>query len=196
TAAAASGQKNGFLPTSSQSQSARSIFSLPICTSAPRIVTAGIAFRAIAPAIVSDAVFRVIGVVGVAGAVFVPDVAVILGTLVHVVDEDADRRSGRHLPARIVVYHHPGEDARLIRFATLGGEARRSRPAAVEFGLDVGRLQRNPRWAAVDDAAYPRPMALAERGDAKEMAEAVVRHFAYIRGHASRRQSTSGQVNS
>src|SRR5208337_2429168 len=51
---------------------------------------------AAAASVVPDAVFGVIDVVGVARAVFVPDVAVVLGTLVHVLDENADRGPGRH----------------------------------------------------------------------------------------------------
>ena len=64
-------------------------------------------------------------------------------------------------------------------------------PAAVEFGLDVGGLERDARRAAVDDAADSRAVALAEGRDAEEMAEAVVRHSAYIRGRASPRQTTA-----
>ena len=132
--------------------------------------------RAPAAAIVADAVFRVVGVVGMAGTVLVLDVAVVLRALIDIVDQHADRRSGRHLPARRFVHHHAGENARLVRLAALRGEARRSRPPPVEFGLDVGGLERNARRAAVDDAADSRPVALAEGGDAKQMSESVVRH--------------------
>ena len=129
-----------------------------------------------AAAIVADAVFGVVGVVGVAGPVLVPDLAVVLRALVDVLDEHGDRGSGRHLPAGLVVRHDARENARLVRLPPLGGEARRPGPAAVELGLDVGRLERQTRRAAVDDAADPRPVALAESGDAEQVAEGVVRH--------------------
>ena len=87
-----------------------------------------------------------------ARTILVLNVAVVLRSLIDVLDEDADRHPRRDLTARIVVHHHAGVDARLIRFAPLGGEARGSRPAPVEVGSDVGRLQRDSRRAAVDDA--------------------------------------------
>src|SRR5277367_5739613 len=100
SAAAASGQKNGFRPTSSQSQRVRSILSFPIWTSAPRTTTPGVTLRAIAPAatgaaaIVADPILCVIGVVRMAGAVLVLDLPVVLRPLIDIVDEDPDRRSG------------------------------------------------------------------------------------------------------
>ena len=63
-----------------------------------------------------------------------------------------------------------------IRFATLGGEARLARAAAVEKSLDVACLQGKPGRAAVDHAAQRRPMALAPGGHAQQMAERIVRH--------------------
>ena len=144
----------------------------PGCDPRRRLARRGAA----AAAIVADAVFCVIGIVGVAGTVLVLDLAIVLRPLIDVVDEDSDRRSGRHLPARGLVDHHAGEDARLVRLAALGGEARDAGPAPVEFGLDVGRFERNSRRAAVDDAPDPRAMTFAEGGDAEEAPETVVGH--------------------
>ena len=129
-----------------------------------------------AAAIVANAVFGVVDVVGVAGTVLVLDVAVVFRALVDVFDEDGDRRAGRHLPSAALVDHHARQDARLVGFAPLRGEARGSRAAPVEIGLDVGDLERNQRRTAVDDAADSRPVAFAEGGDAEEMAETVVGH--------------------
>ena len=78
-------------------------------------------------------------------------------------------------PARLVD-HDAGEDARLVRLPALGGEARRARPAAVEIGLDVGRVERNRGGQPSTTQPIPGPVALAEGGDAEEMAERVVRH--------------------
>ena len=110
-----SGEKNGLLSTSSQVQRARSILCGPTCTSAPRMRHARDDLardrtgrhphrrlaRAGAPAaaIVADAVLGPVGVVGVAGAELVLDVGIILTALVDVVDDQRDRRAGRHLPA-------------------------------------------------------------------------------------------------
>ena len=111
-----------------------------------------------------------------AGPVAVADLGIILRALVDVLDHQRDRRAGRDLPARALVREHAGEDAHLVRLAPLRGEARLARAAAVELGLDVGLRQRDQRRAAVDDAAERRPMALAEGGDAEEVAEGVVGH--------------------
>ena len=75
-----------------------------------------------------------------------------------------------------LVDHHAGEDARLVRLAPLGGEARAAGPAPVELDLDVGRFERDSRRAAVDDAPDPCAMTFAEGGDTKEMAEGVMGH--------------------
>src|SRR5271166_2208014 len=129
-----------------------------------------------AAAIIADPVLRLIGVIGVTGTVLVLDFAVVLRPLIDVLYEHADRRSGRHLAAAAVIDHHAGKDARLIRLAALGGESRRAWPPPVEFGLDVGHRQWNPRRAPVDDAPYSRAMTFAEGGDAKKMPETVVGH--------------------
>ena len=129
-----------------------------------------------AAAKVANPVFRLVGEVGVSRPVLVFDVAVVLGALIDVLDVDADRRAGRHLAAAALVKHHAREDARLVGLLALGGEARGSRPAAVEIGLDVGDVERDQRRAAVDHAADPRPVAFAIGGDPEQMAESVVRH--------------------
>src|SRR5690606_27154174 len=48
-----------------------------------------------AAAIIAQAVFDLIGVVGMAGTVAVGDLAVILGTLIDILDHHGDRRTGR-----------------------------------------------------------------------------------------------------
>jgi len=53
-----SGQKNGLLPTSAQSQRARSMAISPIWTRAPRMVTPGSTLAAMAPAATRIAVSR------------------------------------------------------------------------------------------------------------------------------------------
>ena len=48
--------------------------------------------------------------------------------------------------------------------------------ALVQIRLDVGLGQRDARRAAIHHAADRGPMAFAKGGDAKQMAESVVRH--------------------
>ena len=184
---AGSGQKNGLSSTASQSQRARSMRCGPICTSAPRMRTAvaqhlarhaagGDAHRGLArrgpaaAAIVADAVFQLVGQVGVAWPELRGDRRVVARALVDVVDLHGDRRAGGQ------ALEHAGQDADLVRLLALRGEARLAGAAAVEPGLDVGLGQRDARRAAVDHAADRRPVAFAPGGDAEQMAEAVMRH--------------------
>jgi len=110
-----------------------------------------------------------------AGAVAFPDLGVVLGALVGVLDHQRDRCSGRALDA-LVVMHDAGEDAHRIGLAPLGRELRLSRLAAVEKGLDLGLGDLQQRRAAVDHAAKCRTVALAPGRDAEEVTETVVRH--------------------
>ena len=188
----ASGQKNGFRPISSQSQlraldrvrshlheraadgDAGEHLAGDRAGGDPR---RGLARRrAPAAAIIAQAVLDVVGVVGVAGAVLVADLGIVLRALVDVLDQERDRRAGRDLLVQALVGEDAGEDPDLVRLAALRREARLPRPALVELGLDLARLERDQRRTAVDDAAERRPMALAEGRDAEQMAEAVVGH--------------------
>ena len=109
------------------------------------------------------------------GAELVLDVAVVLGALVDVADEERDRRAGRDLAALVV-----GKDARQdldrVGLLALGREARLARAALVEEGLDVGGGQRQPRRAAVDDAADRGSVALSPGRHTEKMTEGVVGH--------------------
>ena len=133
--------------------------------------------RPSAAAIVAQAVFGLIGEVGVAGAKLVLDLGIVLGALIGVLDQKGDRRSRRHLHAGLGVRHHAGQDFDRVRFLALGGEARLAGAAAVEIVLDVLIGQRDQRRAAVDHAADRDPVALAEGRDPEHMAEGVVGHW-------------------
>src|SRR5207249_7173307 len=131
---------------------------------------------ATAAAIIAQAVFGLVGEVGVAGTKLVLDLGIVLGALVGVFDQQRDRRSRRHLHTGLGMGHHAGQDFDRIRFLALGGEARLSRTAAVEIVLNVLIGQRDQRRAAVDHAADRDPVALAEGRDPEQMAEGVVGH--------------------
>ena len=140
-----------------------------------------------AAAVVADAVLLPIGVVGVPGTELVDDVAVVLRALIDVADHQRDRRAGRHL-ASVRVREYARQDLDLVWLLALRGEARLTRAPLVEERLDIGRLQRQSRRAAVDHAAERRPVALAPGRHAEQMAESVVGHrlSPSVRGMATR----------
>ena len=123
-----------------------------------------------AAAVVADAVFQLVGQVGMAGAELRGDRRIVARALVDVVDLHGDRRAGGQ------AVEHAGQDADLVRLLPLRGEARLARAAAIQPGLDVGLGERNARRAAIDHAADRRPVALAPGGDAEQVAEAVMGH--------------------
>ena len=108
-----------------------------------------------------------------AGAKRILDLAVVLAALVGVMDQQGDRRSGRHLLAA-GIGEDAGEYLHRVGFTALGGEARLSGFAPVQLDLDFLGCDRNARRAAIDDAADGGPMAFAPGGHAEKMAEGVV----------------------
>jgi hypothetical protein len=131
--------------------------------------------RATAPAaaVIADAVLRPIGVVGVPGAEFVLDVGIILTPLVDVLDDQRNRRPGRHLLA-VIVREHTRCDAHLVRLAPLGRESRLARPAPIEEMLDVPLRQRNLRRTTIYNAANRVAVALSPRRHTQQVSECVV----------------------
>src|SRR5579875_3533504 len=138
------------------------------CDRAGGDARSGLARRgATAAAVIANAIFHPIGVIGVAGTELVLDRVVVLAARVLVGDQQRDRRAGG--PA----LEHTREDLDAVALLALGGEARRSRPALVEPGLDIGFAERNARRHALDDATDRRTVAFAPGGEAEEGAEAV-----------------------
>ena len=144
--------------------------------------------RAAAAAIIAQAVFGFIGEVGMARTKLVLDVGIVLGALVGVLDQQRDRRAGRHLHAGVRMRHHAGQDLHRIGFLALGGEARLPGAAAIEIVLDILHRQRQLRRTAIDHAADRNPVALAEGRDAEHVAEGV-------EGHREARSSDRTAVN-
>ena len=99
--------------------------------------------------------------------------AIVLGALVHILDEEPDGGPGGDLAA-LVVGHDAGQDLHLVRLLPLGGEAGLAGAAPVQIDLEIRRLQRNQRGAANHDAADGRAVALAPGGDAEQMTESVM----------------------
>ena len=127
-----------------------------------------------AAAVVADAVFGLVGVVGMAGPEGAGDLAIVLRPGVLILDLDGDGRAGGDRAVPVV--EHAGQDAGRVALLPLGDEAAAARLAPVQPGLQVGLRQGDQRRAAVDDAADRRPVALAPGRHAKQMAEAVVGH--------------------
>ena len=132
--------------------------------------------RAPAAAIIADAVFGVIGEIGMTRAVGIADIAVIFRALIGVFDHQRNRGAGGHLLRRAVIREYAGEDFDLIRLAALGGEARLAGFAAIKLDLNIGFGQRDQRRATINHAANRNAVAFAKGGDAEEMAETVMRH--------------------
>src|SRR5262249_47038432 len=133
-----------------------------------------------AAAIIADAVFGEIGVVGMAGTEFVADLVVVARALIDVFDQEPDRRAGGELLLHPLVLKDAGENLHLIGFAPLAGEARLSRTPAVEIALNVGFGERNAGRAAINDTADRRPVAFAEGRDPEHVAEGVERHWSSV----------------
>src|SRR6266571_6931796 len=131
----------------------------------------GFTRRGPAPAaIIAQAVFLPVRVIGVAGPEGVGERAVILAALVLVPDEKADRGAGG--PA----LENAGKNLDAVGLLALRHVARATRFPPVEFLLDVAFRELQTRRAAVDDAPVGGAVALAERGHAIEQTEGVAGH--------------------
>ncbi len=129
-----------------------------------------------AAAVVAEAVFLLVGIVGMRRPELCGDLGIVLGTLVGVVDDQADRG------ARGAALEGPGQDLHLVGLAALGGMARGAGLAPVQVALQVLGGQFQARRTAVHDAAQGRPVTLTEAGDRKEFSECVSRHGGYCSG--------------
>ena len=135
--------------------------------------------RAAATTIVTDAVFLVIRVIGVAGTELVLDIAVVFRALILVFDQKTYRR------ACCLTLEHTGEDLHLVGLFPLRSMTRTTRPAAIEILLDIALIKRHSWRTTVDHAAERPSMALAERRHYKQTTETVTRHPVYPRDRLS-----------
>lgn len=104
------------------------------------------------------------------------DLAIVLRTLVDILDQHRDRRAGGDHRLTVIVKHEARQHLHFVRLAALRDETRLARPALVEFGLDLVTREADAGRAAVDHAAKRCAMAFAPGGDAEKVAERVVRH--------------------
>jgi hypothetical protein len=98
-------------------------------------------------------------------------VAVVLGAMVFVADEDGDRG------ARGLAFVHPGEDFAGVFFLAGGGDFALAGATTIEFKLDFFSGDTKFGRAAVDDAAAAATVGFAEGGDAEEMAEGAAHSY-------------------
>ena len=113
----------------------------------------------------ADAVFRVVSVVGVAGAVFLGHFVVGTGALVGVADEDGNRRAEGEAVLQA------GENFRCVSFFAWSDNFRLAGPTAVEFVLDLCDTDRDARRATINNDANATTVRLAESMDAENVAE-------------------------
>ena len=120
---------------------------------------------------IADAVLLPVGVVGVAGAELLGDLAVVLAARIGVAHQQRDRRAGgapSYTPLRIST----SSASCRCEVCRVLPVARRARSCAKSSARD-----RDARRAAVDHAADRRPVGLAEGGDAQQLAEGVQRRL-------------------
>src|ERR1700733_15115211 len=131
----------------------------------------GLARRgAAATAMIAQAVFLLVGIVGVSGAETISQAVIVARAGVAVLDQQSDWRAGG------APFEHAGQYPHLVGFAPLTHELRAAGATPVDVTLQIGRFQRQSRGTAVDDAAQCRPVALAEAGDREQSAYGVARH--------------------
>ena len=122
-----------------------------------------------------DAVFRLIGGIGVGGTKGHLHLAVILGPLVLVAHHHCDRR------AKGEAVEQATEDLDAIVLLAGGGDLALSGLAAVELGLDGLLIQGQSGRAAIHDHPHPAAVGFAEGADAEKLAEAAA-HGKRLRG--------------
>ena len=123
-----------------------------------------------AAAIVANAVFLPVRVIGVAGSKRVGDVCVVFAARVLIANQKRDRRAGR------AAFEYAGEDFNGVRFAALRYVARSTGAASIEVALDVGFAQLQSRRTAVNDAADRRSVRFTERRDREQFPEGIAGH--------------------
>src|SRR5262249_38795969 len=148
---------------------------------------------AAAATVVAHPVFLPVGVVGVARAKAISDVAIVPRPLIGVLDHQLYRSARRHS------VEDAAEDLHQILFLPLCRVARLAGFAHVEPLLDVGLGERQARRHPVDHYPYRRPVAFAPGGETEQGAERVARHgfrLAYQKRGTARARSPARVIAS
>src|SRR5579871_526120 len=131
-----------------------------------------------AAAIIAQAIFNVVGEVGVAGTVFILYGRIVFRALIEIVDHKRNRRASRDLRTGDLVNENAGNNPNGVRLLALRRVARLSGPSAIKIGLDVGFAKRNARRTAVNHAADRRTVAFTKGRYTEQVAESIERHDA------------------
>ena len=129
---------------------------------------------AAATTIVAKAVLLRVGVVGVTGAEAVEDIVVVLGALVGVLDQKADRRTGG------TAFENAGQDPDPVFFTALRRMPRLAGLAAIQVALQVRFRKRQSGRTTVDNAGIRRAVAFAAGGDSEQCSKGVTGHGALL----------------
>jgi hypothetical protein len=106
----------------------------------------------------------------VAGPKAILDLAVIAGTLVDVLDDEADRR------ARRAAFENAGQDPDRVGLRALGHEARATRSPALEIVLQIGLAERQVGRATRDDPAQGGAVTLTAARHREKTTESIASH--------------------
>ena len=101
---------------------------------------------------------------------FALDVTVVFGSLIGVLDDQADRG------ARRLAFENTRQDFYLIRFITLCCVAVSPGPAPIEVTLDISLRQFHPGRTAIHDAAKRPTVTFAKRCYREYSSKAIARH--------------------
>ncbi|MNM90423.1 hypothetical protein D3C81_1026830 [compost metagenome] len=112
----------------------------------------------------------VVGVVRVSRAEQVLDRRVVLGLLISVADQQANRAAGG------AAFEHAGEDFDLVRLLALGSVPAGAGLAPVEVMLQIGQGDLQARRASIDNGDQRRAMAFASGGDSEQLAVGIAGH--------------------
>ena len=123
-----------------------------------------------AAAIVPDPVFLPVSDVGVSGAEFLGDIAIVFRALIGVFDHQLNRRAGRD------ALECAGQNLNRVGLAALRRVFILAGFALVEPCLDHRRFQRDARRAAIDGGTKRRPVTFAPGRDAENMSECIQAH--------------------
>ena len=124
--------------------------------------------RGASPALpIADAVFGLIGEIGVRRTEGRLHFAVSLRSRVLVADENSDRRP------KGFALENAGQNLAAVGFFARGDDVALPRTPAIEFLLDVGFGQFQLRQAAIDDHPDPAAVGFPPRGDTEKLAGAA-----------------------
>src|SRR5690606_4033578 len=130
--------------------------------------------RPAATPIIPNAIFVGVGVVRVCRAKLFRNLGVILGALIRILNDQANRCTGGF------ALEHTRQNAHFISFTTLSRVPGGAGFPTVQIGLHISLGQLQPRRTAVNDAAQSRAVAFTKGGYGKQLSESISRHISAL----------------